>query len=189
LARLLDLARRVEAAGADAKAEALLSALYRLQQEESEPDLKLRVFTEFLPTQEMLRDFLSARGYSVVTLNGTMDFEARRRVQESFAGPARVLVSTDAGGEGLNLQSCHVVVNYDLPWNPMRIEQRIGRVDRIGQARQEPPRLGERQTKEFLLRHVFGSRRTRSAIRPTCSPSSCAAITTGGDSHRRWTRG
>ena len=44
-----------------------------------------------------------------------------------------ILISTDAGGEGLNLQFCHVVVNFDMPWNPMRIEQRIGRVDRIGQ--------------------------------------------------------
>jgi hypothetical protein len=54
-------------------------------------------------------------------------------VQAQFAGEARVLVSTDAGGEGLNLQFCHVVINYDIPWNPMRLEQRIGRVDRIGQ--------------------------------------------------------
>jgi len=54
-------------------------------------------------------------------------------VQEAFARDARILVSTDAGGEGLNLQFCHVVVNYDIPWNPMRLEQRIGRVDRIGQ--------------------------------------------------------
>ena len=54
-------------------------------------------------------------------------------VQRQFAEKARILVSTDAGGEGLNLQFAHIVVNYDLPWNPMKIEQRIGRVDRIGQ--------------------------------------------------------
>jgi hypothetical protein len=62
-----------------------------------------------------------------------MDLEGRRRVQRQFAEKARILVSTDAGGEGLNLQFAHVVINYDLPWNPMKIEQRIGRVDRIGQ--------------------------------------------------------
>jgi hypothetical protein len=62
-----------------------------------------------------------------------MDMEQRRRVQREFAEKARILVSTDAGGEGLNLQFAHVVINYDLPWNPMKIEQRIGRVDRIGQ--------------------------------------------------------
>ena len=59
--------------------------------------------------------------------------EERRRVQAAFAKEARILISTDAGGEGLNLQFCHVVINYDIPWNPMRLEQRIGRVDRIGQ--------------------------------------------------------
>jgi hypothetical protein len=62
-----------------------------------------------------------------------MDLDQRRRVQQEFADKAQVLVSTDAGGEGLNLQFAHIVINYDLPWNPMKIEQRIGRVDRIGQ--------------------------------------------------------
>ena len=65
--------------------------------------------------------------------NGSMDMDERRQVQEAFAREARILISTDAGGEGLNLQFCHVIVNFDMPWNPMRIEQRIGRVDRIGQ--------------------------------------------------------
>jgi superfamily II DNA/RNA helicase len=62
-----------------------------------------------------------------------MDLEARTRAQQVFSKDVRVLISTDAGGEGLNLQFCHVIVNFDMPWNPMRIEQRIGRVDRIGQ--------------------------------------------------------
>ena len=64
-----------------------------------------------------------------------MDMDERVRVQKAFAEDVRVLISTDAGGEGLNLQFCHVVINYDIPWNPMRLEQRIGRVDRIGQSR------------------------------------------------------
>ena len=81
----------------------------------------------------MLREFLEEHGFSVVCLNGSMDLDQRRRVQQSFAEKSRILVSTDSGGEGLNLQFAHVVINYDLPWNPMRIEQRIGRVDRIGQ--------------------------------------------------------
>jgi SNF2 family DNA or RNA helicase len=130
---LLEQAAQTEAAGSDAKAEALLEWIYRLQQEEGDPDLKVLVFTEFVPTQEMLYEFLTARGFSVVCLNGSMDLEERREVQETFAGDARILLSTDAGGEGLNLQFCHVVVNYDIPWNPMRLEQRIGRADRIGQ--------------------------------------------------------
>jgi len=130
---LLEAARRCEETGADVKAEALLDWIYRLQQEEGDPELKVLVFTEFVPTQEMLQKFLSDRGFSVVCLNGSMDMDERIRAQEVFGGDARILISTDAGGEGLNLQFCHAVLNYDIPWNPMRLEQRIGRVDRIGQ--------------------------------------------------------
>lgn len=131
---LLELARRTEGAGSDVKAEALLDLIYQMQQEEGEPDLKVLIFTEFVPTQAMLREFLAARGFSVVILNGSMDLIERQRVQREFAEEARIMVSTDAGGEGINLQFCHVVVNYDIPWNPMRLEQRIGRADRIGQS-------------------------------------------------------
>jgi superfamily II DNA or RNA helicase len=130
---LLDLAKRCEAAQPDAKAESLLELIYRLQQSEDELDLKVLIFTEFVPTQMMLTAYLEDRGFSVVTLNGSMDMDERKRAQDQFKDSARVLISTDAGGEGLNLQFCHVIVNYDIPWNPMRLEQRIGRVDRIGQ--------------------------------------------------------
>jgi SNF2 family DNA or RNA helicase len=122
-----------EQAGPDAKAEALIEWIYELQAEENEPDLKVLIFTEFVPTQQMLKEFLEARGISVVTLNGSMDMEERGAAQDAFRKSHRVLVSTDAGGEGLNLQFAHVIINYDIPWNPMRLEQRIGRVDRIGQ--------------------------------------------------------
>lgn len=130
---LLFLARETEAQGTDAKAEALLEQIYKIQQEENDPELKVLVFTEFVPTQAMLAEFLESRGFSVTTLNGSMDLEARGRAQRAFSGDVRILVSTDAGGEGLNLQFCHIIVNFDMPWNPMRVEQRIGRVDRIGQ--------------------------------------------------------
>jgi superfamily II DNA or RNA helicase len=130
---LLDLARRCQAQGPDARAETLLNILYDNQRDENNPELKYLIFTEFVPTQNMLRKFLEQHGFSVVCLNGSMDLDERRRVQRQFAEQTRVLVSTDAGGEGLNLQFAHIIINYDLPWNPMRIEQRIGRVDRIGQ--------------------------------------------------------
>lgn len=130
---LLDAAVRCEQAGPDAKAEALIEWIYKLQAEENEPDLKVLIFTEFVPTQQMLKEFLEARGISVVTLNGSMAMEERGVAQDAFRKSHRVLVSTDAGGEGLNLQFAHVIINYDIPWNPMRLEQRIGRVDRIGQ--------------------------------------------------------
>lgn len=153
---LLDLAKRTEATAADAKAEALLDWIYRLQQEESDPDLKVLLFTEFVPSQEMLRDFLTERGFSVACLNGSMDLDARKQVLQAFAGDVRILVSTDAGGEGLNLQFCHVVVNFDIPWNPMRLEQRIGRVDRIGQSHVvRALNLVLEDTVEFRVREVL----------------------------------
>jgi len=130
---LLAAAVKSEQYGVDAKAEALIDWIYTLQAEENEPELKLLIFTEFVPTQKMLRDFLLERSISVVCLNGSMSMEERELAQNTFRNQARILLSTDAGGEGLNLQFCHVVINYDMPWNPMRIEQRIGRVDRIGQ--------------------------------------------------------
>ena len=80
-------------------------------------------------------EMLDGAGISSVAINGSMSIEERRQAQQAFRDDVRILVSTDAGGEGVNLQFAHVVVNYDLPWSPTRIEQRIGRVDRIGQAR------------------------------------------------------
>ena len=134
--RLLQLAMQVQQTGPDARAEALYDLMISQIQEDSEPSMKFLVFTEFTGTQQMLKEFLEQRGLTVATLNGSMDLEERKEAQESFRGSAQVLVSTDAGGEGLNLQFAHIVFNYDLPWNPMRVEQRIGRVDRIGQPRE-----------------------------------------------------
>ena len=133
--RLLALAQEARAEGLDAKLERLYELIVSLTQEENDPLAKVLVFTEFVPTQALIADFLGAMGVAVAVLNGSLSVEDRLRAQDAFAGPAQVLVSTEAGGEGLNLQVAHLVVNYDLPWNPMRIEQRIGRVDRIGQTR------------------------------------------------------
>ncbi|MBU2886742.1 DEAD/DEAH box helicase family protein [Gilvimarinus agarilyticus] len=130
---LLGLADKCMQQSIDAKADALLEWVTQLQREEDDPNLKVLIFTEFVPTQMMLAEFLKSRGMSVVTLNGSLSMEERKHVQKSFADESRVLISTDAGGEGLNLQFCHVIINYDIPWSPMRLEQRIGRVDRIGQ--------------------------------------------------------
>jgi SNF2 family DNA or RNA helicase len=130
---LLDASRKVMARGPDAKAEALLDLIYRLQQDEADPKLKVLIFTEFVPTQNMLAEFLRGTGYSVVLLNGSMGLEDRKATQKAFSEDAQIMISTDAGGEGLNLQFCHVVINFDLGWRPMALEQRIGRVDRIGQ--------------------------------------------------------
>jgi hypothetical protein len=156
---LLETTKRTEAVGPDAKAESLLEWIYRLQQEEQNPDLKVLIFTEFVPTQEMLRDFLRERSFDVVCLNGSMDMDERQRVQDAFAAQARIMISTDAGGEGLNLQFCHVVINFDLPWNPMRLEQRIGRVDRIGQTHLvRAINFVFADTVEYRVREVLGEK-------------------------------
>lgn len=133
--RLLALTRRVEASGPDARAEALYDNMMRLAQQDAEPSKKFLVFTEFTATQEMLKEYLEQRGYAVAILNGGMSIAERRQALEEFRTEAQVLVSTDAGGVGLNMQFAHVVLNFDLPFAVMRVEQRIGRVDRIGQTR------------------------------------------------------
>ncbi len=129
---LLSLARKCESDGPDAKAEYLLELLGQIQSKEN-TKTKFLIFTEFTSTQKMLEDFLSVRGFESVILNGGMNMQQRAKAQDEFAKNSQIMISTEAGGEGLNLQFCHIVINYDLPWNPMRIEQRIGRVDRIGQ--------------------------------------------------------
>lgn len=133
LEHILSVARQAEHQFLDAKAEHLLDLLDRLYTEE--PGRKVIIFTEFVATQFFLQDFLQRRGYSCSVLNGSMGIEDRNNVLQEFKTKTDLLISTDAGGEGLNLQFANVVINYDLPWNPMKIEQRIGRVDRIGQTR------------------------------------------------------
>lgn len=94
---------------------------------------KMIVFTQFRETQELLSRRLQQEGVENIKFHGQLTAGRRRKALEEFRGPVQVLVSTDSGSEGLNLQFCHILVNYDLPWNPMRVEQRIGRVHRIGQ--------------------------------------------------------
>jgi SNF2 family DNA or RNA helicase len=116
---LLSAARRCEANGPDAKAEALLDRIQQQEREENDPTLKVLIFTEFVPTQTMLADFLARRGFIVVSLNGGMDLEKRRQAQRRFTDDAQILISTDAGGEGLNLQFYH-----DRPGDDMKQKHR-----------------------------------------------------------------
>ncbi len=81
----------------------------------------------------MLFEFFKNNGYKGTIIHGGQDIDERKRALALFKNEAQILVATDAAGESLNMQFCHIVINYDLPWNPMMIEQRIGRVDRIGQ--------------------------------------------------------
>ncbi|MDW8392482.1 MAG: C-terminal helicase domain-containing protein, partial [Oscillochloridaceae bacterium] len=107
---------------------------------ESEPirGRKLIVFTEYKDTLDYLEERLLTylgRPEAIVTLHGSLSREERRLRQARFTQDERVqiLVATDAAGEGVNLQQAHLLINYDLPWNPARLEQRFGRIHRIGQ--------------------------------------------------------
>jgi SNF2 family DNA or RNA helicase len=115
----------------ESKAFELLQALDHVFS--AHPDEKVLVFTSFKETQNLLRRVLEANGITVSIFNGSQNTDQKEEAIRSFRTKNQVLVSTEAGGEGRNLQFCHIVVNYDLPWNPMKVEQRIGRVDRIGQ--------------------------------------------------------
>jgi superfamily II DNA or RNA helicase len=97
---------------------------------------KLLIFTESRETLDYLTEKLKGWGYSVVTLHGGMNLDARIRAEHEFREHAQVMVSTEAGGEGINLQFCSLMVNYDIPWNPNRLEQRMGRIHRYGQQKE-----------------------------------------------------
>jgi superfamily II DNA or RNA helicase len=140
LAGLEELARRVRGSGTDRKWAELrdLLAENTLIRDEAGNLRKIIIFTEHRDTLDYLAEKIRAQlgqPEAVAVIHGGVRREERRTVMEVFAqDPAcRVLVATDAAGEGVNLQRAHLMVNYDLPWNPNRIEQRFGRIHRIGQ--------------------------------------------------------
>lgn len=99
---------------------------------------KLVIFTEHRDTLDYLQQKLENNGYKVATIHGKKDVDERRQAQIEFAKQdgAQVLLATDAAGEGINLQFCRLLVNWDIPWNPNRLEQRMGRIHRYGQKRE-----------------------------------------------------
>ena len=121
---LMEIANRIKI---DTKTRDLVDVI------KEQKNSKFLIFTEFYATQDYLSRILSANGYSVTLFNGKMSLVERAESVEKFRNQSQIMISTGAGGEGQNFQFCHNVVNYDLPWNPMRIEQRVGRVHRIGQ--------------------------------------------------------
>src|SRR6266700_3239352 len=140
LTRLEELALQVRRSGTDRKWEELAALLQNNAEmfEASGARRKLVIFTEHRDTlnylAERMRTMLG-RDEAVVIIHGGGSREERGRAQESFTQEKQlqVLVGTDAAGEGINLQRAHLMVNYDLPWNPNRLEQRFGRIHRIGQ--------------------------------------------------------
>lgn len=95
---------------------------------------KLVIFTEHKDTLLYLQERLSNNGYTVATIHGGMTVDERREAQCRFMTPdVQILICTDAAGEGINLQFCRLLINWDIPWNPNRLEQRMGRIHRYGQ--------------------------------------------------------
>lgn len=129
LIRKAELCRDIEE---DAKATALINKIRELNNGIEDKN-KILVFTEFYQTQDYLMRILTKQGLKCVKVNGLMSIEERHYALVDFHENADVMIATDAAGESLNMQFCHIIINYDMPWNPMVLEQRIGRVDRIGQ--------------------------------------------------------
>ena len=129
----ISLAEKLSTSYKDIKFRKLIKIIEEVKNREQESDLKCLIFTEFRATQNALIQFLNKFGYSCSFINGSLSREEKVEQVELFRTTNQILVSTDAGGEGINLQFCYFLINYDLPWNPSRLEQRIGRIDRIGQ--------------------------------------------------------
>lgn len=128
--RLLSLAAEAAAITDWAKADALLKILHSAGQD------RVLIFTHFQATLDALAERLTAVGIDFIPYHGGLTIQQKDEAIHRFEQEGRVLLSTEAAGEGRNLQFCHLMVNFDLPWNPQRIEQRVGRIHRVGQNRQ-----------------------------------------------------
>ncbi|WP_153123530.1 DEAD/DEAH box helicase [Peribacillus tepidiphilus] len=120
------LAKKVEGVTCNSKAEKALELIKQIND-------KVIIFTEYRATQLYLQCFLKQNGITSVPFRGGFKRGKKDWMRELFQKHAQVLIATEAGGEGINLQFCNHIINFDLPWNPMRLEQRIGRVHRLGQ--------------------------------------------------------
>ena len=139
LQTLAEQAKSVEESGGEAKLDHLRDIL-RKQGFFDDSDQRLLIFTEFKDTLDYLMEQLKAWGFRVGCIHGGMkpglrdEPGSRLHTEQQFRdGEIQVLVATEAAGEGINLQCCHILFNYDIPWNPNRLEQRMGRIHRYGQ--------------------------------------------------------
>ncbi|RKP54513.1 DEAD/DEAH box helicase [Cohnella endophytica] len=125
-ARIWELVELIKSIKANTKAEKTIELIRSIND-------KVIVFTEYRATQEYLMKFFKEHDISAIPYRGGMNRGKKDWMMDLFRRRAQVMIATEAGGEGINLQFCHHVINFDLPWNPMRVEQRIGRVHRLGQ--------------------------------------------------------
>jgi superfamily II DNA or RNA helicase len=129
LEQLINLAERIKT---DSKAAALRRFVDKLFK--NSPEEKLLIFTEYRDTLDYLRDKILADYKDKLTeIHGEVPMEVRQEREKLFKNDLKIMLATDAAGEGINLQFCHIMVNYELPWNPNRLDQRIGRLHRYGQ--------------------------------------------------------
>lgn len=125
-AKIWELVECIRGIKANTKAEQALQLIQSIGD-------KVILFTEYRATQEYLLQYFKEHNVVAVPYRGGMNRGKKDWMMDLFRGRAQVLIATEAGGEGINLQFCHHMINFDLPWNPMRVEQRIGRVHRLGQ--------------------------------------------------------
>ncbi|TYS68087.1 DEAD/DEAH box helicase [Sutcliffiella horikoshii] len=125
---LLNIFEKIDLVGRNSKAEKVLELIRNVND-------KVIIFTEYRATQMYLQWFLKQNGITSVPFRGGFKRGKKDWMRELFKNHVQVLIATEAGGEGINLQFCNHIINYDLPWNPMRLEQRIGRIHRLGQER------------------------------------------------------
>lgn len=136
LKELVEKARVVYERAPDTKLNKLKECLERTEFAELRDGRgKLLIFTEHKDTLFYLKKHIESWGFTTCEIYGQMDVYQRKKAQEDFRTNAQICIATEAAGEGINLQFCHLVINYDIPWNPARLEQRMGRVHRIGQKR------------------------------------------------------
>lgn len=133
LEHIIAVAKQAEFQHPDVKVERLIDTIDEILSDDR--NQKIIIFTEFVATQKYLQKLLENRDFTVSILSGSMSIDERNEALREFKTETNIFISTDAGGEGLNLQFSNIIINYDLPWNPMKIEQRCGRADRIGQQR------------------------------------------------------
>ena len=143
LVELYQLAIEIEE---NTKAEIVLELLSKIGE-------KTLIFTEYVATQRYLIDKLQKNGIPTVGFDGSLSRGRKEWAKFLFSREAQVMVCTESGGEGLNLQFCSNLINYDLPWNPMRLEQRIGRIHRLGQTR--PVHVFNLCTRDTIEEHVL----------------------------------
>jgi len=134
---LIENAKAIIRSEDEIKLKELKKSLTELSKKYPEPkDKKIVIFTESRDTLEYLKSKIKGWGYTVNVIHGGMELEERIKAEKIFKNETKILVATEAAGEGINLQFCHLMINYDIPWNPNRIEQRMGRIHRYGQQKE-----------------------------------------------------